>query len=83
MAHTSVTELRYEGGISLYGKVGVVDVKFEEDFTNNTYKMKVTSASTGLVKKFSSNRKDVYLSEGLIKGGVYVPKKVHKTCHQR
>jgi len=75
MAHTSVTELQYEGGISLYGKVGIADVKLEEDFTNNTYKMKVTTSSTGLVKKLSSNRKDIYLSEGSIENGTYIPKK--------
>lgn len=64
MAHTSVTELKYEGGISLYGRVGTADVKLEEDFTNNRYKMKVTTQSVGLVKRLSSNRKDIYLSEG-------------------
>ena len=75
IAHTSVTELKYEGGISLYGKVGIADVKLEEDFTNNTYKMKVTTSSVGLVKKLSANRKDIYLSEGSIEDGTYLPKK--------
>jgi hypothetical protein len=78
MAHTSVTELKYEGGISLYGRVGTADVKLEEDFTNNRYKMKVTTQSVGLVKRLSSNRKDIYLSEGRIESGAYVPTKFTK-----
>ena len=76
--YTSVTELEYEGGISLYGKVGFAIIKLEENFSKNIYKMTVTASSTGLIKKLSSNRKDIYIGEGFIKNGIYVPSKFTK-----
>ncbi len=72
-AYNSVTKLKYEGGISLYGQVGVVNITLQEDRKKNIYKMTVTASATGLVKKLSSNRKDIYISEGVIKDGVYIP----------
>lgn len=77
-AHISVTQLQYEGGISLYGKVGIADVELIENFSNNTYKIKITTKSIGLVNKLSSNREDLYLSEGNIDNNTYIPEKFTK-----
>ncbi|WP_455755695.1 hypothetical protein [Sulfurimonas sp.] len=75
---TSLKELKYESGISIYGKVGFVDVTLEEDFDNKTYKMEATASSTGVVKVLTRNRSDIFTSEGNIVDGVYVPTKFTK-----
>lgn len=73
--YTSIKELKYESGISIYGQVGFVDLRFEENFDNNTYKMHAKTTSIGAVKYLSSNRVDKFTSEGKIKNGVYIPLK--------
>jgi len=78
-AHTSITKLKFESGISFYGKVGFVDITLEEDKEKQTYKMEVTASSVGLVKAITNNRKDTFISEGYIKDGVYIPTKFIKT----
>ncbi len=77
-AHISVKEILFESGISIYGKVGFVNLTMEEDDIKNTYKMKVVASSTGLVKALTNNRKDIFISEGYIKNGVYIPRKFTK-----
>lgn len=77
-ASTSVTKLQYEGGISLYGKIGIADVILEENLDKNIYKITLTTYSTGLVSTLTSNRKDTFISEGTINNGVYVPNKFTK-----
>lgn len=72
-ANTVVTEVQYEGVISLYGKVGKAKIVLEENKDNSTYKISAVLSTTGLVNKLSSNRQDIYTSEGLIKDGVYLP----------
>ena len=70
---TTLQKLKFESGISFYGKVGFVDVVFQEDKQNHTYKIEVQAYSTGLVKVLSQNRKDKFTSEGNIVKGVYKP----------
>jgi hypothetical protein len=70
---TSVTEVAFESGVSFYGKVGVTKLVLEEDLDKQTYKIKVTATSTGILKAISNNRIDTFLSEGIIKDGVYIP----------
>jgi len=72
-ANTSVTKVQYKGGISIFGQVATVDVVFKKDLDNNKYKMKVTASSIGIVKALTSNRTDTFISEGKIKGGIYMP----------
>ena len=75
---TSLKELKYESGISIYGKVGFVDVVLEENFDNKTYKIEAIASSIGIVKMLSGNRTDSFTSEGDIVDGVYVPKRFIK-----
>jgi len=75
---TSLKELRYESGISIYGKVGCVEVTLEENFDKKTYKMKAVASSTGVVKVLTGNRSDIFISEGNIVGSVYIPTKFTK-----
>jgi len=86
-AYTSVKELRFESGISIYGKVGFVDLTLKEDFDNKTYKMKAIASSTGVVKALTNNRSDIFTSEGNIVDGVYLPikftKKTLKTDYEK
>ncbi len=74
-AYTSVNNLTFESGISIYGKVGFVDVTLEENHDAQTYKMQAIASSTGVVKALSNNRKDIFISEGNIKNGIYLPTK--------
>jgi len=74
-AKTTIEELRYESGISIYGQIGYVNVKLEENLDKQTYKIQATTTSTGIVKYLSSNRIDTFISEGNITDGVYVPLK--------
>jgi len=74
-AFTSIKELKFEGGISIYGKVGVVDLTLEENFDEQTYKIFAKASSTGIVKTLSGNRKDIFISEGTIKDNIYIPTK--------
>lgn len=72
-AYTSIKELNYESGISIYGKIGTVSLTLEENHTTNKYKMVAKTMSTGVVKYLSGNRIDTFTSEGSIKNGVYLP----------
>ena len=74
-AHGSTLHVNYEGGISIYGRVGVAKVDYQEDNVTKTYKMHVVMSTTGLVKKLTGNQENSYMSEGVIKNGVYLPKK--------
>jgi hypothetical protein len=86
-AYTSVKNLKFESGISIYGQVGFVDIKLEENHDKQTYKMKAIAYSTGILKVLTRNRKEIFISEGDIKDGVYLPKKftreVIKTDYKR
>ena len=75
---TSIKELRFESGISIYGQVGFADIMLEENFDKNTYKMTTVTSSTGIVRVLTANRSDTFISEGIIKNGVYVPQKFTK-----
>jgi len=77
-ANVSITRVQYEGGISIFGKVADASVIFKKDLTKHTYIMKVTAASIGIVKALTSNRKDIFTSEGDIKNGTYIPNKFTK-----
>ena len=77
--YASITTIKYEGGISLYGKVAEADIVLEEDFKKGAYRMKVTASSIGLVKTLTSNRVDTFVSEGKIVNGVYCPEKFTKS----
>jgi hypothetical protein len=73
-----VKELRFESGISVYGQVGFADIILEEDFDKNIYKMTTITSSTGIVKVLTGNRSDTFISEGIIKEGIYIPQKFTK-----
>lgn len=75
---TSVKELKFESGISIYGQVGFADIILEENFDKKTYKMTAITSSIGIVKVLTSNRSDTFVSEGIIENGVYVPLKFTK-----
>ena len=77
-ANISVTKVKYEGGISLFGRVAIADIVLEEDLDKNRYKMQVTASSAGIVKAMTSNRKDIFISEGDMSNGIYVPTKFTK-----
>ena len=74
-ASTSFNELKFESGISIYGKIGSVDVTLEENLDTNRYKMQAIASSSGIVKTLTKNRKDIFISEGIIKDSVYIPTK--------
>jgi len=78
LANISLTEVKYEGGISLFGKVAEANITLREDLKNNTYNMKIVAASIGIVKALTSNREDSFISEGKIINGVYTPYKFTK-----
>lgn len=73
--HGTTLHVNYEGGISIYGRVGVAKVDYQEDNVTKTYKMHVVMSTTGLVKKLTGEQKNSYTSEGVIENGVYLPKK--------
>ncbi|MEA1956629.1 MAG: hypothetical protein U9N02_09070 [Campylobacterota bacterium] len=77
-ANISITKVKYEGGISLFGKVAEADIVLEEDLNKSTYKMIITASSIGVVKALTSNREDIFISEGKVKDGVYIPYKFTK-----
>lgn len=77
-ASISTTKVKYEGAISLFGKVAEAYIVLEEDSKKQTYKMKIKASSIGIVKTLTSNREDIFISEGKIKDGVYVPYKFIK-----
>ncbi|MDF1875612.1 DUF3108 domain-containing protein [Sulfurimonas sp. SAG-AH-194-I05] len=72
-AKSTLTELRFESGISLFGQIGFVDLRLEENFEDKTYKMTAKTTSIGIVKTLSSNRVDLYTSVGKVLNGVYRP----------
>jgi len=74
-ANIVIQNVKYEAGISFYGEVGTINIRFEQDNNQDTYKMKVVASSSGLIKKLTRNREDVFISEGIIKDGVYKPNK--------
>lgn len=74
-AHVTTIHVKYEGGISIYGRVGVAKVDYKEDNVTKTYKMHVVMSTTGVVKKLTGNQENSYTSEGVIQNGVYLPKK--------
>jgi len=76
--YVSVTKVKYEGGISLFGRVAEADITLEQNIVKNTYKMQLTASSIGIVQALSSNRKDTFTSEGKIINGIYVPYKFTK-----
>ena len=80
--YTSIKHLKYESGISIYGQVGYVDLKLEENFDTQTYFMQATTTSTGLVKVLTDNRIDTFTSNGQIIDGVYKPLKFIKRTTQ-
>ena len=77
-AYTSQLTLKFESGITIYGQVGFVDVILKENFDNNTYEMKAITRSTGAVQFLTNNRRDIFISEGQIRDGVYKPFKFTK-----
>lgn len=74
-ALTTIQELRYESGISIYGQIGIVELFLEENNDRNTYKITVKTTSTGIVKYLTNNRIDTFISEGTINNGTYLPSK--------
>ena len=74
-ANVSTLHVSYEAGISIYGRVGVAEVDYEEDNVTKTYKMHIVMSTTGIVKKLTGNQENSYVSEGVIENGVYLPKK--------
>lgn len=70
---TTVEKLRFESGISFYGRVGFVDMVFEQNTQQKTYKMAIDAHSTGIVNVLSQNRHDKFISEGNIVDGIYKP----------
>lgn len=86
-ASISIQKLHFESGLSIYGKIGFVDVILEEDTEKQTYKMQAIAKSIGIVKVLSGNRTDHFISEGKIENGVYVPhtftKKATKTDYEK
>ena len=77
-AMSSITKVKFESGVSFYGKIGETQLIFKEDTQHNTYKMKVIATSTGILKALSNDRVDTFLSEGIIKDGIYIPTKYTK-----
>lgn len=75
---TIIEEVAYESGISIYGKVGYVDLKFEQNLDEKTYHIQATTRSHGVVKYLLDNRIDVFISQGKVENGVYIPLKFTK-----
>lgn len=72
-------EVTYESGISIYGKVGYVNLKFQKNTKEGTYHIQATTTSHGVVKYLSNNRVDIFTSEGKIRDGIYIPLKFTKS----
>ena len=77
-ATTHTIEVEFESGVSFYGKIGETKLIFKEDSNTSRYTMKVIATSTGILKALSNDRVDTFLSEGIIKNGVYIPLKYTK-----
>ncbi len=73
--YTSIKEIKYESGISIYGQIGFVHLSLEENHDTHTYKMTAKTTSVGVVKYLSNNRIDTFISEGNVQNGVYLPLK--------
>lgn len=78
LASTSILNVKYESGISIYGKIGFVDLTLKKNLQEKTYMMQAITTSHGVVKYLSDNRIDTFTSEGKIKNGVYIPLKFTK-----
>ncbi len=74
-ASVHITKLQYEGGISIFGKVGTGTITIKEDLEKQTYFIEAKTSSSGIVKALSANRQYIYRSEGMIENGRYIPKK--------
>jgi len=81
-AFTSITNIKFESGIALYGKVGISTITLKENFDTNRYEITMISTSTGVVKSLTSNRVDTLKSIGIMKNGIYIPQTYIKKIKQ-
>lgn len=61
----------YKVTYGIFGKVGVSDAYFKKDSKN--YLIKVEAKAKGLAKVLSKNRRETYISQGVVENGVLVP----------
>jgi len=65
-------EAKYKVTYGFLGEVGYSKAKFVKN--SNSYKIEVTAKATGLAKILSNGRKERYISEGVVKNGILIPK---------
>ncbi|WP_281950424.1 DUF3108 domain-containing protein [Nitrosophilus kaiyonis] len=82
--HSEIIKAKYDVSYGLFGKVGkseAILVKKE-----NRYKIEISAKAEGLAKILSNNRKESYISEGIIENGRLVPlvyKKVRQSSKKK
>ncbi len=71
---------RYTVNVSMFGKVGYIDLNLNEKF--NKYTIKMVAKTTGTAAKLTGDRLETYVSKGTIVDSKYIPElfiKVKKT----
>lgn len=70
--NAQVIKAKYDVTYGLFGKVGNSKATLIKDEKN--YKIVVSAKATGFAKVLSNNRKEIYISEGVVKDGILTPK---------
>lgn len=74
---------KYAVNVSLFGKVGYIDIILDEK--KDKYTMTMTAKTTGTAAALTANRLETYISQGSIIDGKYIPDrfiKIKKTDHK-
>ncbi len=77
-------EVKYKVTYGIFGKVGTAVGRLETNATD--YSITIDIATAGLAKILSGNRKEHYISRGIIKDGLFVPQifeKIKETKKRR
>jgi len=75
LTYTSYAEVKnldatYSVSYGMFGKLGISEAHLETD--GNTYSIKVSAKTTGIVKRLSQNRQEYYLSQGHVVDGMLI-----------
>jgi len=70
IAPAKVLDATYSVSYGMFGELGISEAHLETD--GNTYIIKVSARTTGIVKRLSQNRQEHYISRGLVVDGMLV-----------
>ena len=70
IAQSKVLDASYSVSYGMFGELGISEAHLETD--GNTYIIKVSARTTGIVKRLSQNRQEHYISRGHVVDGMLV-----------